>query len=666
MNRMPRGVGAFLSKHLIIVAFAALWLALLLASGCSDDSLTTTPGPEGSSQSQETVADSSSPGATTTAAPTTQGGTTENHQFSGTPPAFEGTTDSDREALVAFFHATNGPDWQGKENWLNDAHLDRWEGVVTDADGRVTGLHLPGNQLGGELPPELGQLTRLEYLILQDNQIGGELPLELGNLTLLKEINLSLNNLTGPIPPDLGNITLLEKLDLRSNLLTGPIQPEVGNLTFSRVLDLGRNDLTGEIPPELGNLVNLRTLNLSDNSISGEIPAELGNLSSLQYLFLGGNSLNGCIPEVFSWMRGMNLGGTGLCFGGPYIGVTPTREPGPTWQPTPEACVDPLRIPPDADPAILALAREAISEHPRLEVTHQAVQDGWVAELYGALQSPDFVDRDLLAFTMEVLKYDRKDVGGIIDSIHLLYPRLADDREIEDLFMLKMSHGLLVHTLFGMLSWDTWNDNEWRIEESKDFYNRLSAMFSQSAHIGRKYDSAHLEAATVLAGYLLGDPEVSSRPGELGWYREEGAELVTQLYEGFIPVLEDSYGDPAPKISDIISGTRAEVAAPTQAYEAPGSSDPTPTLLPTPEPLPEPWTEYLDFADSELLTLAARIAARPAYQESYGMSSTPNLAPLDIEDRIERKWRRPMHRLPPTLKDPTPASYELLSKLRMP
>ena len=297
----------------------------------------------------------------------------------------------------------------------------------------------------------------------------------------------------------------------------------------------------------------------------------------------------------------------------------------------PEACAAPLRIPLNADPTILDLAREAISEHPELGVTHQAVLDGWVSQLYDVLQSPDFADRNLLAFTVEVLKYDREDVGSMIDSIHLLYPQLAEDPEIEDLFMLKMSHGLLVHILHG----DTRNHNEGRMAESKDFYKRLSAMFSQSAHIGRKYDPAHLEAATVLAGYLLGEPNYSARADHILWYRGEGAELVTRLYEGFIPVLEDSYGDSAPKISDIISGTRAEVAAPTQAYEAPGSSDPTPTPLPTPEPIPEPWTEYLDFADSELLTLAARKAARPAYQESYGMLSAPELAPLDIEDRIE-------------------------------
>ena len=39
----------------------------------------------------------------------------------------------DRAALVALFEATNGPMWNSAENWLTDAPLREWYGVV---DGR--------------------------------------------------------------------------------------------------------------------------------------------------------------------------------------------------------------------------------------------------------------------------------------------------------------------------------------------------------------------------------------------------------------------------------------------------------------------------------------------------------------------------------------------------
>ena len=51
---------------------------------------------------------------------------------------------TDREALVALYNATNGPNWDDNENWMSDAPLGEWEGVSTSDDGRVTGLNLNG------------------------------------------------------------------------------------------------------------------------------------------------------------------------------------------------------------------------------------------------------------------------------------------------------------------------------------------------------------------------------------------------------------------------------------------------------------------------------------------------------------------------------------------
>ena len=52
------------------------------------------------------------------------------------------STDSttDRDVLVAFYHATNGDNWLRSGNWLTDAPIGRWYGVVTDGSDRVIGL----------------------------------------------------------------------------------------------------------------------------------------------------------------------------------------------------------------------------------------------------------------------------------------------------------------------------------------------------------------------------------------------------------------------------------------------------------------------------------------------------------------------------------------------
>ena len=109
--------------------------------------------------------------------------------------------------------------------------------------------------------------------------------------------NLSLqdNQLTGEIPPEIGNLTNLSKLYLYSNQLTGEIPPQIGNLTYLTGLLLYDNQLTGTIPTEIGNLTNLEVLYLSDNQLTGEIPESMCNLVDNNcFIFIYNNQL--CPP----------------------------------------------------------------------------------------------------------------------------------------------------------------------------------------------------------------------------------------------------------------------------------------------------------------------------------------------------------------------------------
>ncbi len=204
--------------------------------------------------------------------------------------------ETDREALVALYNATDGPNWANEHYWLSGASIREWYGVTTDDNGRVTWLWLYGNRLSGEIPPELGNLANLENLWLYENRLSGEIPPELGSLANLKSLELAQNRLSGEIPPELGNLANLEDLYLWVNQLSGEIPPELGNLANLEDLYLSANELSGEIPSELGNLANLESLFLSDNRLSGEIPSELSSLSNLNQLRLNNNELSGEIP----------------------------------------------------------------------------------------------------------------------------------------------------------------------------------------------------------------------------------------------------------------------------------------------------------------------------------------------------------------------------------
>ena len=94
--------------------------------------------------------------------------------------------------MVALYNATDGVNWYGNTNWLSDAPIGEWFGVTTDSDGIVVWLKLYENDLSGEIPPELGNLTKLTTLYLYGNQLSGCIPsslqdqlsdYELGNLT---------------------------------------------------------------------------------------------------------------------------------------------------------------------------------------------------------------------------------------------------------------------------------------------------------------------------------------------------------------------------------------------------------------------------------------------------------------------------------------------------
>ena len=220
------------------------------------------------------------------------------------------TPGDDRAILVALYNFTNGVNWINNKNWLSDSPIGDWYGVSTDPRGRVTVLSLQGNQLSGEIPPELGNLSYLEVLSLNDNRLSGEIPPKLGSLSYLETLHLSQNQLSGEIPPELGSLSYLETLGLSQNRLSGEIPPELGNLSYLWTLSLSQNRLSGDIPPELGNLSYVISLALSENILSGEIPPELGNLSSVASLFLWGNRLSGEIPPELgnlSYLRGLYL-----------------------------------------------------------------------------------------------------------------------------------------------------------------------------------------------------------------------------------------------------------------------------------------------------------------------------------------------------------------------
>ncbi len=222
---------------MFIGVLAMILMAVALACGGSGSSDASSPTAE---PAERTV-------------PTETGGS--DSPAAATSPTAESATspESDREALVALYNATGGPNWTKNANWLSDAPLDQWHGVRIARTGRVTLVWLEANGLSGEIPPEAGNLSKLEILNLANNNLSGELPPELGRLLNLTRLQLHGNQFSGQLPPELGSIGTLRAVWLGGSEFTG-CAPDLLNDAAGIPLDLPKCDVP-DYPAERAALV---------------------------------------------------------------------------------------------------------------------------------------------------------------------------------------------------------------------------------------------------------------------------------------------------------------------------------------------------------------------------------------------------------------------------
>lgn len=121
----------------------------------------------------------------------------------------------DSLALVEFYQALDGENWNQKSNWLSGNVRD-WHGITLQLE-RVVSLILPENNLSGHIPNSFGNLDSLAVLDLSGNQILS-LPDSLVRLSLLNDVNLSSNEIPN-IPWRNDAYANLETLKIEQNRL---------------------------------------------------------------------------------------------------------------------------------------------------------------------------------------------------------------------------------------------------------------------------------------------------------------------------------------------------------------------------------------------------------------------------------------------------------------
>ncbi|KAL5671085.1 hypothetical protein ACJX0J_015391, partial [Zea mays] len=135
------------------------------------------------------------------------------------------------------------------DNWdINSVDPCSWRMVTCSSDGYVSALGLPSQSLSGKLSPGIGNLTRLQSVLLQNNVISGPIPSTIGRLGMLKTLDMSDNQLTGSIPGSLGNLKNLNYLKLNNNSLSGVLPDSIASIDGFALVDLSFNNLSGPLP----------------------------------------------------------------------------------------------------------------------------------------------------------------------------------------------------------------------------------------------------------------------------------------------------------------------------------------------------------------------------------------------------------------------------------
>eukprot|EP01018_Ginkgo_biloba_P002944 Gb_32029 [translate_table: standard] len=159
-------------------------------------------------------------------------------------------------------------------------------------------INLRENKFSGLLPLSMGHLSnKLTFFSLGNNNVGGNIPPHIGNLTSLTWLRLDGNLFRGSIPPEFKKLSMLERLMVHKNSLEGSIPEEIGQMKSLGLLSLSHNKLSGRRPNSLCHPQQLRRLHLDNNEFAGNIPASLGKCKILEALDLSHNRFNGSIPS---------------------------------------------------------------------------------------------------------------------------------------------------------------------------------------------------------------------------------------------------------------------------------------------------------------------------------------------------------------------------------
>lgn len=142
-------------------------------------------------------------------------------------------------------------------------------------------LILTNNLISDPIPLEIGNLVHLQVLILNQNNFTSPPPDVLLKCNLTR-LQMNKNQISGELPAWIGQMTTLKYLDFNTNEMWGGFPPEYGNLVNLTSMQLWENTFSGFLPDEWSKLVNVNNFGMGHLYITGQVPEWIFKLPNLR------------------------------------------------------------------------------------------------------------------------------------------------------------------------------------------------------------------------------------------------------------------------------------------------------------------------------------------------------------------------------------------------
>lgn len=184
-----------------------------------------------------------------------------------------------RYIMALFYYAMDGDNWVQKQGWLSEKSECEWFGI----DGFSEGCGADG--IGGcikrsDFEGDYNKVCRLSMGRL--NNLFGEFPKELGQLTEMRYVEIQDDWLVGTIPSELGRgWRKLHTFLIGGNVMSGGFPTSFANNEFLGTVFIDRNNFNGTWPTVFDTLKNLEWLDAEGNAFTGSLSPGIGDLKNL-------------------------------------------------------------------------------------------------------------------------------------------------------------------------------------------------------------------------------------------------------------------------------------------------------------------------------------------------------------------------------------------------